>query len=79
MLGFQNELIDDNLHETIIDCNIKRLPNKLAQIIVIYENGQKERIWTFDATRYSFDYMDFIGMSKIEAVFYCDRKRSNQF
>ena len=74
MLEIQNELLDTNLYEVIIDCNVKRVSSRLAQITVMYENGQRERIWTFDPTRYSFDYLNFIGMNKIEAVFYCDRK-----
>ena len=78
MDGNQNELLDPNLYETIIDCNIKRVSSKIAQISVMYENGRKERIWTFNPSRYSFDYIDFIGMNKIEAIFYCDRKRPNQ-
>lgn len=74
-MEFQNELLDENLHEVIIDCSIKRTAGNIAQITVMYENGKRERIWTFNPTRYSFEYMDFIGMSKIEAVFYCDRRK----
>ena len=32
------------------------------------------KIWAFNPTRYIFDYGDFVGKTKIEAVFYCDRK-----
>ena len=78
MIENQNEIIDDNLYETIIDCNIKRVSSRLAQITVMYENGVKERIWTFNYSRYNFDYIDFIGMTKIEAIFYCDRKKPTQ-
>ena len=74
----QNGILDENLYEVIIDCNIKRISTRISQISVMYENGRRERIWTFNHTRYDFDYMDFIGMSKIEAVFYCDRKKPTQ-
>ena len=46
----------------------------VAEVIVIYENGVREKIWTFNPTRYIFDYRDFVEKTKIEAVFYCDRK-----
>lgn len=46
----------------------------VAEVIVIYENGVREKIWAFNPTRYIFDYRDFVGKTKIEAVFYCDRK-----
>ena len=51
------------------------IPNDdVAEVIVIYENGVREKIWAFNPTRYIFDYRDFMGKTKIEAVFYCDRK-----
>ena len=78
MIENQNGLLDGNLYEVIIDCSVKRISSKIAQINVMYENGQRERIWTFNPTRYSFDYLNFIGMNKIEAVFYCDRKRPDE-
>ena len=52
--------------------NTKR--QNVAEVIVIYENRVREKIWTFNPTRYIFDYGDFVGKTKIEAVFYCDRK-----
>lgn len=51
------------------------IPNyDAAEVIVIYGNGVREKIWAFNPTRYIFDYRDFVGKTKIEAVFYCDRK-----
>ena len=70
----QNELLDTNLYEIIVHCKFHKLNVNATEIIVIYENGRKERIWTFDPKRYSFNYREFEGMTKIEAVFYCDRK-----
>jgi hypothetical protein len=70
----QNELLDPNLYEIIVQCVLHKRSSIDTEIVVTYENGDKERIWTFDRNRYSFNYRDFIGMTKIQAVFYCDRK-----
>lgn len=48
--------------------------NDVAEVIVVYENGVREKFWTFNPTRYIFDCRDFVGKTKIEAVFYCDGK-----
>lgn len=70
-----NEISDDNLFSTISRCFINNKRPDKAEIFVIYENSARERIWTFNPTRYDFDQREFIGMSKIEAVFHCDRKK----
>lgn len=70
----QNELLDRNLYEIIVQCVLHKMSSIDTEIVVTYENGDKERIWTFDRNRYSFNYREFIGMTKIQAVFYCDRK-----
>lgn len=72
------ELIDPNLYEVIIGCKIRNRKSGLLEIIVTYENGVEERIWTYKASKYTFNYLDFIGMTKIEAVFYCDRMTANR-
>lgn len=66
-------LLDENTHEVIIFCKLNRKNREWTEIIVTYENGVTERIWTFNHNRYNFDFHDFVGMTKIEAVFYCDR------
>lgn len=71
----QNELLDPNLYELIVNCMFQKVSAVETEIIVTYENGDKERIWTFNHNRYSFNYRDFEGMTKIQAVFYCDRKQ----
>lgn len=71
----QNELLDPNLYEVIIYCSLQKKSATRTEIIVTYENGYKERIWTYNPNRYLFDCHDVIGMTKIEAIFYCDRKR----
>lgn len=70
-----NEISDDNLFSTISRCFINNKRSDKAEIFVIYENSARERIWTFNPERYDFDHREFIGMSKIEAVFHCDRKK----
>lgn len=70
----QKELLDPNLHKIISKCFIHNKRQNLSEIVVIYIDGVRERIWSFDPTRQTFDYQEFIGKTKIEAVFYCDRK-----
>lgn len=69
-------LLDVNLYEVIIYCVLQKKSASSTEIVVTYENGAKERIWTYNHNRYSFDHHDFIGMTKLEAVFYCDRRKS---
>lgn len=41
------------------------IPNDdVTEVIVIYENGVREKIWTFNPTKYIFDYRDFVGKTK---------------
>lgn len=67
--------MDTKLYNIISKCFINAKRFDTAEIIVIYEDSSRERIWTFNPTKYDFDYRDFVGKSKIEAVFYCDRKK----
>jgi hypothetical protein len=70
----QQCLLDDNLYKVISKCFINtRRPDK-AEIYVIYSDGDREPIWTFNPTRHDFTHHEFVGKTKIEAVFYCDRK-----
>ncbi len=71
----QNNLLDHNLYEVITNCVLQKISPYETEIIVTYENGSKERIWTYNSNRYSFNYREFEGMTKIQAVFYCDRKK----
>lgn len=67
-------LVDPNLYNVISKCYITNKRQNLAEIFVIYIDGARERIWTFNPMKYMFDYQTFLGKTKIEAVFYCDRK-----
>lgn len=70
----QNELLDPNLYKVISKCYIhKRRPDK-NEISVMYADRTKESVWTYNPMRYDFEYREFLGMTKIEAVFHCDRK-----
>lgn len=70
----QQYLLDSNLYKTISKCYInKRRPDRY-EIFVIYTDGARETIWSYSPTRYDFEYYEFVGKNKIEAVFHCDRK-----
>lgn len=43
------------------------------EIFVIYEDGSRETLFSYNPTKMDFNFKDFIGMTKIEAAFYCDR------
>lgn len=70
----QNGLLDPNLYKIIERCYINGRRPDMAEIHVIYADDSRENIWTFNPLRYEFENKTFIGMTKIEAVFYCDRK-----
>lgn len=70
----QECLVDPNLYKTISKCFINKKTDDMAEIFVIYSDGARETIWTYNSTRYDFNYQEFIGKTKIESVFYCDRK-----
>ena len=70
----QRELLDTNLYKVISKCFINNKRPDIAEIFVIYTDDDREIIWTFNPMRYEFNHQEFIGKTKIEAVFYCDRK-----
>jgi hypothetical protein len=70
----QRELLDENLYKVISRCYINIRRPDMSEIHVIYADDTRENIWTFNPERYDFDRQDFIGLTKIAAVFYCDRK-----
>ena len=63
------------MYNVISRCFINNKRPDMSEIFVIYEDGSRERIWSFNPSRYDFDHREFIGKTKIEAVFYCDRKK----
>ena len=70
----QEHLLDPNLYKTISKCFVNKKTSDVAEIFVIYSDGARETIWTYNSMRYVFNHQEFIGKTKIEAVFYCDRK-----
>ncbi len=72
----QEDLLDDNLYKVISRCYINHIHPDMSEIFVIYTDGDREKIWTFDPLRHDYDRKEFIGKTKIAAVFHCDRKCS---
>ena len=70
----QEYLLDENLYKTITKCYVNKKHPNVSEIFVIYGDDTREVIWTFNPMRYEFIHHEFIGKTKIEAVFYCDRK-----
>lgn len=70
----QSGLLDQNLYKTIVKCFVNNKRPDVSEIYVIYSDDTRETIWTFNPLRYDFTHREFIGKTKIEAVFYCDRK-----
>lgn len=68
-------LMDKNLYKIISKCFINVKHSTLGEIFVVYTDGSRESIWAFNTLRYEFDHREFIGLTKIEAVFHCDRKK----
>lgn len=71
----QRFLVDKNLYKIISSCFVNVRHLTVGEIFVIYSDDTRETIWTFNPMRYEFDHRVFIGMTKIEAVFYCDRRK----
>ena len=70
----QQHLLDVNLYKTISKCFINKKQTDVSEIFVIYADDTRETIWTYNPLRYDFSHREFIEKTKIEAVFYCDRK-----
>lgn len=74
----QADLLDENMDKVIKACFINdRGPDK-SRVFVIYEDGSRENIFTFNPKKHYLNNTLFIGMTKLEAVFYCDRHCSIQ-
>jgi hypothetical protein len=69
-----NDLLDPNMDKKIKSCFIDDGRHYTKKIFVVYEDETREYIWTYNPRDVEFNYRDFIGMTKIEAAFYCDRK-----
>lgn len=58
----------------ITSCFINETKYGYNEIFVIYDDSTREVMWRYNPKRYNFDYKMFIGMTKMDAAFYCDRK-----
>ena len=67
-------LLDANMDKKIAKCFINDKGRFRKEVFVIYTDGTRERIYTYDQNKYEFAHTEFIGKTKLEAVFYCDRK-----
>ena len=68
-------LLDPNMDKKIVRCNIAQVGYLRNEITVTYEDGTREVIWHYIPARFDYESKEFIGMTKIEAAFYCDRKQ----
>lgn len=71
----QRNLLDPNMDKKIAKCFINEKGRFTNVIHVIYEDGSRENIHTYNTNKYEFSHTEFIGKTKIDAVFYCDRKK----
>ena len=69
-----HNLLDPNMDKIIVRCYINNRRPDMTEIHVIYADGTRENIWTYDPSRYDFDRSEIVAKTKLEAVFYCDRK-----
>lgn len=72
----QKSLLDRNMDKVIAKCFVNQKGRFKNEVYVIYEDGAREVIHSYNPTKFEFDYSEFIGKTKLEAVFYCDRKPS---
>jgi len=68
-------LLDKNMDKRIEKCFINEKGRFKSEIFVIYEDGCREAIYHFNPTKYDFVNTEFIGLTKLAAVFRCDRKK----
>lgn len=69
----QEDLLDENMDKKIKSCFINSERPCKNRVFVIYEDGSRENIRTFNPQKHHLEQRTFIGMTKLEAVFYCDR------
>ena len=69
----QENLLDENMDKKIRNCFINSEGPFRSRLFVIYEDNSRENIWTFNPQKHHFERGMFIGMTKLEAVYYCDK------
>lgn len=68
-------LLDKNMDKKIRKCFINEQGRYRREVFVIYEDGCREGIHHFNPTKYEFVDTEFIGKTKLEAVFHCYLKK----
>ena len=71
----QLSLLDKNMDKKIKSCFINPKGRFRNEIFVIYTDGCREVIHSFNPNKFEFTVEEIIGKTKLEAVFYCDRKK----
>lgn len=72
-------LLDENMDKKIIKCYINNKGRFINEIFAIYEDGCREVIYSFNPAKIDFHGSEFIGKTKLAAVFYCDRKKPTTY
>ena len=70
-------LLDPNMDKVIDKCFINNKGRFRNEIFAIYKDGSREVIFSYDPNKLNFDHIDFIGKTKLDAVFYCDYVRNS--
>ena len=68
-------LLDENMDKMIVKCYVNSNGRFKNEIFAIYEDGSREVIYSFNPAKIDFDGREFIGKTKLAAVFHCDRKK----
>ena len=68
-------LLDKNMDKKIKRCFINEQGRFKREIFVIYEDGSREGIHHFNPTKYDFVDSEFIGLTKLQALYRCDNRK----
>lgn len=72
----QMELWDKNIDKKIAKAFINPRGRYKNEVFVIYEDGAREVIFSYDPNRMDYSHTELIGKTKLEAVFEYDQKRN---
>lgn len=56
--------------EFLNECFMNNKRQDISEIFVIYSDGSRERIWSFNPLKYDFDHKYFIGKTKNDSSFF---------
>lgn len=72
---YKGSYMDENMDKKITKCFINNKSRFRNEIFVIYEDDNREVIFRYNPNKLEFDHSEFIGKTKLEAVFMCDRRK----